>query len=116
MQILFDIELAARMCHSVNSAWEAHFKNIRPLWENESEEKRQGYYKMVAFFASGATYQEVHESFCQSRISSGWKLGDRDEAKKQDPYLLPYSQLCHKMQLRYHIYKAIVEQLNGATW
>jgi hypothetical protein len=109
MNEFFDAELVAKMCHAANNAWEKHFMMDRPGWNELSDEKKYGYRRMVELFSGGCSEREVHQAFLLARVDNGWKLGDRNDAQKLDPFLLPYDQLCAKMQLRYHLFKNIVE-------
>ena|SRR5882672_2571663 len=106
----FDVELIARICHAANSEWEFYFAKDfkKPLWDDESEQKKYGYRNMVRMFSDGKTEQDVHAEFVRYKISQGWAYGERDFANKRDPYLVPFQQLVLKMQLRYVLYRKIV--------
>jgi hypothetical protein len=39
---------------------------------------------------------EEHDEWLSERIAGGWTLGERDNAKKTNPYLIPYSSLPEK--------------------
>lgn len=56
--------------------------------------------------------EDQHKSWCDAKISDGWKYGDvKDAEAKTHPCLVDYSELPAEQQAKDHLFTGIVTQL-----
>jgi hypothetical protein len=66
----------------------------------------------VALALTGATPEQLHESWLAQKASEGWVYGERkDSVNKTHPCLVPYGQLPADQQRKDALFQAVVQAL-----
>ncbi|GGO63147.1 RyR domain-containing protein [Nonomuraea cavernae] len=101
----------ARVCHEANRVLQIAQGDPAPSphWADAPDWQRESAIKGVEAALSGATPQELHESWCEVKRADGWMYGPvKDEAAKTHPCLVPYSNLPEAERVKDHLFYAIV--------
>lgn len=110
-----DIAQIAKVAHDANRSFCMTIGDpVPPTWEEASLEQRQSIMSGVAWRIANpyAAPGAQHESWRQSKIANGWKLGPKkDEATKEHPNLVPHTDLPLNQQLKDALFMSIVDAL-----
>lgn len=108
----------AQVCHAANRALQQIQGDptipVSPKWDKLDEETRQSEIQGVENILTGkvTTPDESHIEWCQFKFSHGWTLGPvKDEAKKEHPLLVPYSDLPAAQRIKDSLFFSIVRAL-----
>ncbi|MFG1709216.1 RyR domain-containing protein [Nonomuraea sp. M3C6] len=107
----------ARVCHEANRVLQiaAGDPAPSPHWADAPAWQRESAIKGVEAALSGATPQELHESWCEVKRAGGWTYGPvKDEAAKTHPCLVPYGDLPDAERVKDHLFHAIVRAFPAA--
>lgn len=108
-----EVELIARVCHEANRTYALATGEdpalVHPSWLEAPEAIRESARIGVRKALEGATLEELHASWCQSKIDDGWTYGSvRDNAAKKHPCLVPYAALPAVQRKKDALFSAIV--------
>lgn len=104
----------AQVCHEANRALQiaAGDPAPSPHWDAAPQWQRDSAVDGVAKALSGATPEQLHESWCDFKTKDGWVHGPvKDEATKTHPCLVPYDQLPADQRTKDDLFAAIVTTL-----
>lgn len=108
----------ARVCHEANRAVQIATDDpaVSPAWEFAPDWQRQSAVEGVENALAGATPEQLHESWCAFKSSSGWRFGQtKDEQLLTHPCLVPYADLPAEQKAKDALFSAIVNALGGAS-
>jgi hypothetical protein len=107
------IEQIARVCHEANRAWaRANGDDSHLPWDEAPQWQRDSALEGVQKALEGATPEQLHGSWMESKIADGWKHGDvKDSEAKTHPCLLPYEDLPEAEKTKDHLFSAVVMAL-----
>lgn len=110
------VDLIAEVCHEANRVLQAHLGEVVNFpWAQTSESVRESERIGVAAAIGGATPEQLHESWCETKRAEGWVHGPvKDFAAKTHPQLVPYSELSPQQQAKDALFQAIVRALAAA--
>lgn len=107
-----DIEQIAHICHEANRALQVtqgdpapspHFMEA-PEWQVQSA------YEGVQCAIDGATPEQLHESWLNSKVADGWCYGHvKDAVAKTHPCIVPYAELPAEQRLKDKVFQAVVQ-------
>jgi hypothetical protein len=106
--------LIAEVCHEANRVLQRTLGEVVNFpWENTSEALRASGIKGVELAMAGATPEELHESWCATKVAEGWTYGPaKDFAAKTHPQLVPYAELPEVQKVKDRLFQAIVHGLS----
>lgn len=110
------IDLIARVCHEANRAYALAAGEsptlVHPTWFDAPEEIRESARVGVRQALNGATPEQLHASWCDSKRDAGWAYGvARDNVLKIHPCLVPYADLPAAQQKKDALFSGIVAAL-----
>lgn len=109
---MIDIEKIAHVCHEANRALQitSGETDVSPHFMDAPEWQVQSAYEGVQAALDGQTPEELHESWCASKLSDGWVYGEvKDPELKTHPCLVPYSELPESQRIKDYVFRAIVK-------
>jgi hypothetical protein len=111
------VEQIARVCHETNRGWcEANGDFSQRSWDDAEEWQRDSAIEGVSVALAGATPEQQHDAWCQSKFDDGWVYGDtKDADAKTHPCLVPYSDLPAEQKVKDHLFVAIVSTLGRTS-
>jgi len=110
-----DASAIARVCHEANRALqiEAGDPAVSPSWDEAPEWQRASAVEGVAEARAGATPEQLHDSWCDSKVRDGWSFGAvKDAEAKTHPCLVPYDELPEDQRRKDAVFGAIVGALS----
>jgi hypothetical protein len=109
------VEQIARVCHEANRAWcEANGDRSQRPWVAAEEWQRESAMEGVKAALDGQGPEELHESWCQSKLRDGWVYGEAKDAEaKTHPCLMPYDLLPPEQRAKDHLFLAVVRALSA---
>lgn len=92
------VECVARVCHEANRSYALATgedpSKVYPTWDDAPEEIRESARIGVRAALAGATPEQLHESWCETKRTNGWTYGEvRDNDAKVHPCLCAYGEL-----------------------
>jgi hypothetical protein len=113
-------EQIARVCHESNRALQAVQGDPAPspAWDEAPEWQRASAIEGVAKAIAGATPEQLHESWVESKRADGWTYGEvKDADTKTHPCLVPYDELPEGQRVKDLVFARIVAALaaNGTS-
>jgi hypothetical protein len=104
------VEQIARVCHEANTALCVVLgDNVLVHWNELDQSYRDSSIVGVKMVLSGATYEQLHDSWMAERIAQGWKYGPMlDRVAKIHPNLVAYSKLPPQQRLKDALFAAVV--------
>jgi hypothetical protein len=110
-------EQIARMCHETNRAWcETTGDFSQKPWDNAEEWQRQSAIEGVGVALNGATPEQQHDAWCDSKLRDGWVYGDvKDADAKTHPCLVPYADLPAEQKIKDGLFVAVVSTLTRTS-
>jgi hypothetical protein len=105
----------ARVCHEANRALQIAQNDPAPSpeWDSAPDWQKESAVEGVKHAISGATPEELHESWCSSKYQDGWVRGHVKDAKlKTHPCLVPYSELPEDQRIKDSLFQAVVNTLS----
>lgn len=89
------IEICAQAAHEINRVWcLAHGDNSALPWSEAPDWQKQSAKEGVRVALTGASPQELHESWAAAKVKDGWVYGlVKDPNAKTHPCLVPYQDL-----------------------
>lgn len=103
--------LTARICHEANRAIQLNTGDDNPSakWDDAPNAIKASAVEGVVNAMNGQTAEELHDSWCDSKVRDGWSYGGvKDFVKKTHPCLVSYNQLPEEQKLKDHVFHAIV--------
>lgn len=107
-----DINHVAKICHEVNRVIQRYTGDPAPspAWEDAPEWQRRSAREGVEQALSGATPEELHQSWVDFKVADGWTYGlIKDEVKRTHPCIVPYEELPESQRLKDQAFHAIVQ-------
>lgn len=106
----------ARICHEANRAYALAVGerpgSVFPSWDDAPEEIRQSALIGVDAALTGATPEQLHQSWMEGKIAAGWRFGPiRDNTRKIHPCLVDYTDLPEVQRKKDALFQAIVQAL-----
>ena len=105
-------EKIAQVAHEVNRAFCAANGDTSHLkWEDAPEWQRKSAIDGVEHFLANRdiTPEETHEHWMKYKTENGWTQGPvKDEAKKEHPSMMPYSDLPLEEKIKDHLFRGVV--------
>ncbi len=106
----------ARVCHEANRAYALATGEdpavVHPHWEDAPEEIRWSSVIGVEYALTGASPEDLHASWCATKIADGWHYGPlRDNTRKIHPCLVEYAALPEAQRAKDGLFQAIVVAL-----
>lgn len=107
------VEAIARACHEANRAWcEAHGDHSQAVWSNAEQWQRESAIEGIQVALDGATPEQQHEAWCESKRRDGWQHGlVKDADAKTHPCLVPYDRLPEMQKIKDALFGSIVRTL-----
>lgn len=109
------IEGIAMVCHEANRAWcLVNGDTSQVAWAHAPEWQKQSAMSGVRAAISGATPEQLHESWCEEKRATGWVYGpEKNPVTKEHPCLVPYDQLPPEQQRKDALFGNIVKALTS---
>ncbi len=111
----FDVETIARVCHATNKEYCERLGDFTQRdWVNAPEWQRTSAMKGVQFIIDNpeAGPSSSHESWLKEKAETGWKFGEtKNEALKEHPCFIPYSELPFEQRVKDHLFGAVVRSM-----
>jgi hypothetical protein len=106
----------AQVCHEANRAFQCVIGEIpSPAWYSDTDEMRFATIESVDAVTAGATAAELHETWRQSHLATGWTHGPvKDYERKTHPLLVPYNDLPAAQKDKDVLFRAVVLALTIA--
>lgn len=107
-----DIEQIAHVCHEANRALQVTQGDpaVSPHFMEAPEWQVQSAYEGVQSAIDGATPEQLHESWVQSKTKDGWRYGQAKDAEaKTHPCIVPYAELPAEQRLKDRVFQAVVQ-------
>lgn len=105
----------ARICHEANRAYCVTLGDFsQPSWDNAPEWQKQSAIQGVLFHLAHpeSTPEMSHESWLRHKLDEGWTYGPvKDVDAKLHPCCVPFDRLPVELQIKDHIFVAIVHAL-----
>lgn len=107
----------ARTIHEVNRVIQAFQEetsgiSVSEPWDQCPEWMKQSVLEGVQKARMGATPEELHQSWCDNRLSLGWRYGPiKSELAKTHPCLVSYDELPEDQRFKDAIFHTLVAQL-----
>lgn len=109
----------AEVCHEANRVLQRQQRDSRiavsPPWHaTDPETQASAVQGVEAHLADpDLTPEQSHENWCDFKYAHGWSFGPvKDEARKEHPLLVPYSELPAEQQVKDALFSAIVRALS----
>lgn len=109
------VEVIAKACHEANRVLQrVNGEDVAPPWADAPEYMRTSSIEGVQVALKGATPEEQHEAWCQSKMADGWAWGAvKDPDAKLHPCLVPYDALPLEQRAKDEMFLAIVGALTS---
>jgi hypothetical protein len=108
----------ARVCHEANRALQIIQNDpaipVSAPWNSLDPETRQSAIDGVLFRIEHpeTTTERSHQNWCDFKLANGWRVGPvKDEALKEHPLLVPFSELPESQRVKDTLFIAIVDAL-----
>ena len=104
--------LAARVAHEANRAIQLSTgdENPSPKWDKAPKWQKKSAVEGVIHAIKGATPEELHDRWCDTKVADGWVYGVRkDEKVKTHPCLISYKDLPPEQRLKDFVFSEIVQ-------
>jgi RyR domain len=114
-ELVYTGQQIARICHEANRALQCvnGEDEPSPAWADAPEWQRESAAEGVASALAGESAEELHESWCQHKITDGWRYGEvKDGTAKTHPCLVPYAELPEGQRRKDALFHAIVGALS----
>ncbi|MDP9843280.1 RyR domain-containing protein [Streptosporangium lutulentum] len=107
-------ETIARVCHEANRVLQiAAGEKPSPHWDQAPDWQTSPVIQGVEAALAGATPQELHETWCDTKRADGWTYGRYKNANtKTHPCLVPYEDLPDEQRIKDHMFYAIVRAMS----
>lgn len=107
--------LIARVCHEANRAYcESIGDSSQVPWESAPEWQRDSAVHGIEKFLNGASPSQLHQSWCDQKVSDGWVWGPlKDPVAKTHPCLVPYAELPEAQRVKDHLFSGIAAVMHG---
>lgn len=110
------LERMARVCHEINRAYALASGEdpavVFASWLEAPEEIRESARIGVRAALEGATPEQLHQSWCKTKINDGWTWGrEKDLERRTHPCLVPYAELPEGQKLKDALFSAVVKAL-----
>lgn len=109
---MIDIEKIAHVCHEANRALQVTGgePDVSPHFMEAPEWQVQSAYEGVSAALDGQTPEQLHESWCATKVRDGWTFGPvKDAVAKTHPCLVAYADLPEDQRLKDAVFQAIVQ-------
>ena len=109
---MIDIEKIAHVCHEANRALQVTSgeADVSPHFMEAPEWQVQSAYEGVSAALDGQTPEQLHESWCATKVRDGWTFGPvKDAVAKTHPCLVAYADLSEDQRLKDAVFQAIVQ-------
>lgn len=110
-------QFIAMVAHEVNRAYCLSIGDTsQPVWADAPEWQKDSAAQGVQHLIANAdlTPEQLHESWMAAKLAAGWKFGPlKDADKKEHPCMVPYSDLPAPQRTKDHLFKAVVNALQG---
>ena len=110
------IEAAAEAAHETNRIYCTTIGDASQVpWKDAPEWQRKSAIEGVRTALAGATPEQQHEAWCESKRRDGWTLGaTKDADAKTHPCLVPYTALPPEQRAKDSLYGAVVRGMVAA--
>jgi hypothetical protein len=115
------VDLLARVAHEANRAYcEALVRDRTPgeplklpaRWHQTTSEDRASKRLGVQRALQGATPEQLHQGWCETKLTAGWRYGDElDHDRKEHPCLVEYDRLPEDQRRKDALFLAVVAAL-----
>lgn len=107
------VEQIAQVCHEANRAWcEVNGDDSQLPWDQAEPWQRDSAIEGVQKALDGATPEELHASWCESKEADGWTYGEvKDGEAKTHPCLVPYDELPEEQRRKDYLFRGVVHAL-----
>jgi hypothetical protein len=106
----------ARVCHEANRALQiiTHDPAPSPEWDDAPTWQQLSAVEGVLHALNGQSPEQLHESWCATKVSDGWVFGAvKDAAAKTHPCLVAYADLPAEQKVKDSVFSAIVTALTA---
>ncbi len=114
-----NVQQIARICHEANRAYcESIDDYSQNPWESAAPWQRESAVKGVEYRMDNpdAPHDAQHNAWSADKLAAGWTWGAvKDEAKKEHPCLVFYSELPVEQRLKDYLFQAIVSAFQKAN-
>ncbi len=110
------IQAAAEAAHEANRVYCVTIGDASQVpWKDAPEWQRHSAIEGVRVALGGATAEEQHEAWCETKRRDGWTFGVlKDAAAKTHPCLVSYSDLPPDQRAKDSLYLAVVRGMFAA--
>lgn len=108
--------MIARVCHEANRALQilSGEDGVSPPWDDAPQWQRESAVEGVGKALAGASPEQLHESWCEYKVASGWTFGKiKDSDAKTHPCLVSYADLPESQRVKDRLFSAVVSALRS---
>lgn len=110
---MLNLEVIARVCNTViRNQNKLLGDDSIPEWDKLSEDLKRSNYIGIQYVIDNpeVTPQEIHATWCKTRIDSGWIFGDtKCDIKKTHPCLVSFEELPIEQQIKDELFISTVK-------
>lgn len=113
----FTVSEIARACHEANRVVQLLIgEEPSEPWIDCDADLQASAIIGVEKALAGETAEELHDSWCETKLKQGWTYGPVKDAKLQThPCLVPYDELPHEQRIKDDLFKAVVRAMSGMS-
>lgn len=107
--------LIARVCHEANLAYCHSLGDTSQLpWDLAEQWQRDSALVGVMAALEGATPEQLHQLWCETKVADGWQYGPvKNAGAKTHPCLIPYDGLPEAQRLKDRLFRDIVMAMDA---
>lgn len=111
-----ELDGIARVCHEANRALQVITSDPSPSpgWDDAPDWQRVSAVAGVREALVGATAEQLHEAWCETKRTDGWVYGPvKDAEARTHPCLVSYAALPDEQRAKDAVFRAIVAALTA---
>ena len=115
----YEVEACARAAHEVNRAFcKVLGDDSHKPWDEAPEwQKRSARMGVISHAQGDVTPEQSHQLWLNEKLATGWTHGPvKDEAKKEHPCMVPYSELPPEQRIKDELFTETVRIMTSALW
>ena len=86
-------------------------------YDDLTTEEKASVRESVIGILQGNTPEQIHQAWLRRKVADGWSWGvEKDEARKEHPALLPYSELSPEQRVKNDIWRDTTQRMQKLYW